>query len=62
MSQQTEEHPAPRRGRPRVEEPLASVSVRLPVNVHDRLCRIAQYREQSVSSLVRQLLVLRIKP
>ena len=50
------------RGRPRVQEPLERVSTRLPLPVYDRLCEIAHQRETSVSMLVRQLLVLRLKP
>jgi len=50
------------RGRPRVEEPLERVSTRLPVPVYDQLATIAKHRETSVSMVVRQLLVLRLKP
>lgn len=53
---------APRgRGRPRVEQPLSSVSVRLPQAYHDRLIRLANLRDQSVSRTVRQLLILRLR-
>lgn len=50
------------RGRPRVEEPLERVSTRLPLPVYDRLVTIANERDTSVSMLVRQLIVLRLKP
>ncbi len=48
------------RGRPRVETPLERVSTRLPTPEYDRLVRLANRRDQSVSSLIRQLLVLRL--
>ena len=50
------------RGRPRVDAPLERVSTRLPVPVYDQLTTIAKQRETSVSMVVRQLLVLRLKP
>ncbi len=54
--------PPPRpRGRPRLDEPRASVSVWLPANAHDRLIRLAQRQEQSISATIRQLLILRLK-
>jgi hypothetical protein len=49
------------RGRPRVEEPLERVSTRLPLGVYDQLVRAANQRETSVSMLVRQLIVMRLK-
>jgi hypothetical protein len=50
-------------GRPRVDmEPLERVSTRLPTPVYDRLVTIANERDTSVSMLVRQLLVIRLKP
>lgn len=48
------------RGRPRVEEPRSSVSTWLPASYHDRLIEMAKQRDQSVSSLVRYLLTLRL--
>jgi hypothetical protein len=48
------------RGRPRVEEPMSSVSTRLPSDAYDRLIRAANQQDKSVSSLVRQLLILRL--
>lgn len=50
------------RGRPRVEEPLSAISTRLPASYHDRLIRIANAQEISVSAVVRQLLILRLQP
>lgn len=48
-------------GRPRVETPLERVSTRLPVPAYDRLVRLANLQETSVSNIVRQLLVFRLK-
>jgi len=48
-------------GRPRVAEPLERVSTRLPLPIYDRLVEIANREETSVSMLVRQLLILRLK-
>lgn len=51
-----------RRGRPRVEQaaPLERVSTRLPLPYYDRLVALAGQRDQSVASVVRELLILRI--
>lgn len=49
------------RGRPRVEEPHATVSTWLPAGTHDRLIELAKREEQSISATVRQLLILRLK-
>lgn len=49
------------RGRPRVNEPRASVSTWLPAGAHDRLIRLAQQQEQSISATIRQLLILRLR-
>jgi hypothetical protein len=54
--------PTGRRGRPRVEEPLERVSTRLPLPIYDELVRKANARDTSVSMMVRQLLILRLKP
>ncbi len=51
----------PRRGRPRVEEPGASVSTWLRPDDHDRLLRLANKHDMKVSALVRQLLKLRLR-
>lgn len=54
-------HPERRRpGRPRSEEPKTSVSTWIPAREHDRLIRLANQREQSVSETVRQLLRQRL--
>jgi hypothetical protein len=54
-----------RRGRPigatRITEPHSSASVWLPNSLHDRLIKIANEEEQSISATIRQLLVLRLK-
>jgi len=49
------------RGRPRVEEPGTSMTVWVRVSEYDRICRMAQQRDQTVSSLVRQLLILKLR-
>lgn len=57
--QESERLEPPRgRGRPRVEEPRASVSTWLPATAHDRLIRIANQRETSVSDVVRQAVII----
>lgn len=48
------------RGRPRVDEPLTSISVRLPMSVHDEICRLAIKRDEKISEIVRNLIVLRL--
>lgn len=54
--------PSRRRGRPRVQQgaPLERVSTRLPLPYYDRLVALAGQRDQSVASVVRELLILRI--
>ena len=47
-----------RRGRPRVEQPQERLSTRLPTPEYDRLVKLAQQREQSLSALVRDLLTI----
>lgn len=49
------------RGRPRVEEPRASVSTWLPASYHDRLIKMANNRNESVSSLVKSMLMLQLR-
>lgn len=49
------------RGRPRVDEPLSPVSTRVPASYHDRLVKLANQRDQSVSETVRQLLIIRLR-
>lgn len=50
-----------RRGRPRVSEPRSTVSTWLPAHAHDRLIQIAKREERSISAVVRQLLIFRLK-
>lgn len=50
-----------RRGRPRVEQPQERLSTRLPTPEYDRLVKLAQKRDQSLSSLVRDLLTISSK-
>jgi hypothetical protein len=52
--------PPGKRGRPRVAEAGSSVSTWVKQSEHDALIRLAEQRETTVSSLVRQLLKLRI--
>lgn len=47
-------------GRPRSDEPKTSVSTWIPAREHDRLIRLANQRDQSVSQTVRQLLLQRL--
>ncbi len=49
-----------RRGRPRMDEPGSAVTTWLRPDEHDRLIKLANAREQTVSSLVRSLLILRL--
>lgn len=50
------------RGRPRVsDESCASVSTWLPGSYHDRLIEMANQKNLSVSTLVRQLLVIQLR-
>ena len=53
---------AKQRGRPRVNEPGSSVSTWLPAGYHDKLIEMANQREVPVSALVRQLIIMRLKP
>lgn len=48
------------RGRPKAEEPSMSVSMWVPARDYERLRLLAKAREQSVSSLVRDLLAQNI--
>ena len=50
-----------RRGRPRCEEPRSSVSTWVPASYHDRLIKMAQNNDVSVSRLVRSLLMIQLK-
>ncbi len=49
-----------KRGRPRVEEPMERIDVRLPVSSYDALIKIALARGESVSSITRSLLITRV--
>jgi hypothetical protein len=44
------------RGRPKADEPGTTVSTWLPPQEHDRLIRLANAREQSLSKTIRELL------
>jgi hypothetical protein len=50
-----------RRGRPRAQERGTTLSTWLPESQYDQLVRLANRREQSVSSLVRDLLKFKLK-
>lgn len=49
------------RGRPCIEQRLEPVSTSLPAPYYARLKEIARDRDVSVSKLVRQLLILRLR-
>lgn len=50
-----------RGGRPRNSKPHSVVSTWITQAHHDRLCQIAQRRGESVSSLLRRVIVLKLK-
>lgn len=52
----------PRRGRPQADEPGTTVSAWLRNSEHDQLVRLANKQDTSVSSLVRTLVVQRLRP
>lgn len=56
MAKEHDESPRPR-GRPKSDEPGSTVSSWLSAQEHDRLIRLAEQQETSVSALVRQLIV-----
>lgn len=57
-----EDRQARPRGRPRVAEPLEeSVTARLPVTQYRQLQDLADRRDMPVSTLVRQLLIFRLR-
>ena len=60
MSRARDAGAATKRGRPRLDVPGASVSTWLRPHEHDRLIRLAQRRDVSISALVRQILILRL--
>lgn len=49
------------RGRPRAPDPGARLSTWVPVREYDRLVKLAKTRDQSLSSLVRDLLKLKLR-
>ena len=61
MSEVDELKDAKPRGRPASEEPHTTVTAYIPVSQYDRIVKLANKRDQSVSSLVKQLLVLRLR-
>ncbi len=57
-----DDRPVPKpRGRPHAEEPSTTVMTWVRVSEYDRLVKLANQREQSLSALVRSLLVLRLR-
>jgi len=57
----TEHPPQNPIGRPRNPQPSNSVSTWLPANAHDKLIQMAKQQETSISSLVRSLLILKLR-
>lgn len=53
--------PPPRRGRPTVEAPMTSISIRVPPAAHDRWVRIASRADKTLSELIRDVLILRVR-
>ena len=49
------------RGRPKADEPGVSLTAWVPQHTYDRLCRLARQRDQSVSAVVKSLLILRLE-
>jgi len=56
-----DDRPVTRRGRPRVAERLEQVGTSLPVPYYERLKQFAHEQDMSVSKVVRQLLILRLR-
>lgn len=50
-----------RRGRPRCSAPSVVISVRLPEDVYDALCRLALQERAALPVLVRQALATRVR-
>lgn len=48
-------------GRPRAEEPGSAVTTWLRQSEHDKLIRLANKHETTISSLVRSLLILKLR-
>lgn len=53
------DEPPPARGRPKADEPGTSITAWVPTSEYDRLVKLANEQEQSLSSLVRQWLKLK---
>lgn len=49
------------RGRPRAEEPHTSLSVWMKSRDYDRIVKLAQQQEKSLSAAARDLLIVRLK-
>lgn len=49
------------RGRPRANDPQEPISTRVPQSYYDRLNRLANKRGESMSQLVRTLIMLRVQ-
>jgi len=49
------------RGRPKRAEPSGAVMCWLPHSVHDKLIRLAQKEERSISATIRALLILKLR-
>ncbi len=47
-----------RPGRPRVDEPMAALSTWIPASLHDSYIKTASDRDESISQLVKQALVI----
>ena len=61
MTKKVDATEPPKRGRPRVDEPGASVSTWLRPGEHDKLIKLAREQEQTISALVRHLLTLKLR-
>jgi len=56
----TEPKPPRGPGRPRKDEPLSPVTTWVSPAVHDRLLRLARQQDQSVSGVLRNVLILKL--
>ena len=61
MTDETPRVAPSRRGRPRVEAPMTSISIRVPISEHDRYLQIANRADKKLSALIRDVLVLRLR-
>lgn len=59
MAKEPQDMVPSRRGRPKVEAPRTTLSARVELKRYDQLVRLANKRDQSLSSLVNDLLKLR---